>query len=87
VTTNISPEPSADLSSDALVREQLRKYVRVNERRPNGLVAFEFAIGWPDLAAELVLPEAMFQEFCATHKVEFLVGDREEKLGDHSDEH
>lgn len=87
MTAPLSPEPSAEPSQDGLGTEQLRKFVRVTDRRANGLVAFEFAIGWPDLAAELVLPEALFQEFCATHKVEFLVGDSEEKLGDHSDEH
>lgn len=28
------------------------KYVRVLERRADGLVSFEFSIGWPDLAWE-----------------------------------
>lgn len=82
-----TPETSADTPVNPQAVESLRKFVRVTDRRPNGLVAFEFAIGWPDLAAELVLPEAMFQEFCVKHQVEFLTGVSEEKLGDHSDEH
>lgn len=49
-----------------------RRYVRVIDRRPNGLVAFEFAIGWPDLAVELVLPQPLFEAFCERHAVERL---------------
>jgi phenol hydroxylase P0 protein len=49
-----------------------RKFVRVTGTRPNGLVEFEFAIGDPDVAAELVMPKAAFEEFCRTNQVEFL---------------
>lgn len=48
-----------------------RRFVRVLRVQPqDGLVAFEFAIGWPDLAVELVLPVRAFDEFCALHTVE-----------------
>jgi phenol/toluene 2-monooxygenase (NADH) P0/A0 len=53
---------------------QTRKYVRVQERHPNGLVKFEFAVGWPDLCCELVLPTSLFDDFCQQHRVEFLTG-------------
>ncbi|MCB1917323.1 MAG: phenol hydroxylase subunit [Rhodocyclaceae bacterium] len=46
-----------------------RKFVRVLERRPNGLVEFEFAIGEPELYVEMLLPEAAFAEFCETNRV------------------
>ncbi|MBN8507658.1 MAG: phenol hydroxylase subunit [Burkholderiales bacterium] len=46
-----------------------RRFVRVLETRPNGLVAFEFSIGWPELAVELMLPPAAFAEFCAVNRV------------------
>jgi phenol hydroxylase P0 protein len=46
-----------------------KKFVRVLEHRMDGLVAFEFAIGWPELMVELLLPEVAFAEFCATHRV------------------
>jgi phenol hydroxylase P0 protein len=46
--------------------------VRVLEARADGLVAFEFAIGWPELAVELLLPIAAFDEFCATQRVQRL---------------
>lgn len=45
------------------------KYVRLLERRPNGQVSFEFSIGWPELAVELMLPAAAFDDFCARHEV------------------
>lgn len=51
-----------------LVCDPTRKYVRVTERRADGLVAFEFSIGWPELSVELMLPAAAFDEFCATHR-------------------
>jgi phenol/toluene 2-monooxygenase (NADH) P0/A0 len=48
------------------------KFVRVMARRPDGLVSFEFSIGWPELAVELMLPAAAFDAFCAAHHVKFL---------------
>lgn len=47
-----------------------RKFVRVLDERTDGLVAFEFAIGWPELSVELLLPRPAFDEFCATHRVQ-----------------
>ena len=44
------------------------RFVRVLEQRPDGLVAFEFAIGWPELAVELLLPAPAFDAFCAANK-------------------
>ena len=46
-----------------------RKFVRVTERLSNGFVAFEFSIGWPELAVELLLPAAAFESFCANNAV------------------
>ena len=54
---------------DTTTFDATRKFVRVIRERDNGLVAFEFSIGWPELAVELVLPRAAFDEFCATHRV------------------
>ncbi|MGY0194201.1 phenol hydroxylase subunit [Leptothrix sp. BB-4] len=45
-----------------------RRYVRIQERRDDGLVAFEFSIGWPELAVELLLPARAFDEFCAINR-------------------
>lgn len=45
------------------------RFVKVLERRADGLVSFEFSIGWPELAVELLLPAAAFAEFCTSNKV------------------
>lgn len=45
------------------------KFVRLIHQHPNGLVAFEFAVGEPDLYVELLLPQAAFDAFCAAHRV------------------
>lgn len=67
--TTATPEfeslPQCDLS---------RRFVRVLQRRDNGLVEFEFSIGWPELAVELMLPERDFANFCATQKALVLQG-------------
>jgi phenol hydroxylase P0 protein len=47
----------------------IRRYVRVCRQRSDGFIEFEFAIGDPELAVELMLPEAAFHEFCLTNEV------------------
>lgn len=49
-----------------------RKFVRVMRTLPNGLIEFEFAVGDPDVAVELVMPKPAFDEFCANNRVEFI---------------
>ncbi|MFP8779953.1 phenol hydroxylase subunit [Hydrogenophaga sp. RWCD_12] len=49
-----------------------KRFVRVTERRADGLVSFEFSIGWPELAVELMLPAAAFEAFCTDNKVQRL---------------
>lgn len=46
-----------------------RRYVRVCNRRQDGFIEFEFSIGDPALAVELMLPEAAFHEFCLANEV------------------
>ena len=46
-----------------------RRYVRVCKRRDDGFVEFEFSIGEPALAVELMLPETAFHEFCLANEV------------------
>jgi phenol/toluene 2-monooxygenase (NADH) P0/A0 len=45
------------------------RYVRVVEERSDGMVAFEFAVGEPELFVEMVLPHAAFVEFCGQQGV------------------
>ena len=48
------------------------KYVRIRQVRADGLVCFEFAIGWPELFVDLMLPRAAFDDFCLRQKVQLL---------------
>lgn len=56
-------EPAVDLN---------RKFVRLIERRPDGFVEFEFAIGDPELFAEMLLPSEAYESFCQSNHVVFL---------------
>lgn len=63
--------PATDPLMEALPNVDLtRKSVRVLERRDNGFVLFEFSLGWPELAAELMLTQADFAAFCAAQGVQ-----------------
>lgn len=62
------PTPAIELAPCDITR----RFVRVIEERTDGLVAFEFAIGWPELSVELLLPAPAFAEFCATNRVQRL---------------
>lgn len=46
-----------------------KKYVRILEERTDGFIVFEFSIGSPELCAEMVLPKADYQLFCAENHV------------------
>lgn len=60
------PLPPVDIS---------KRYVRVRNRLENGLIEFDFSIGWPELIVELLLPPDAFKAFCAANQVEFLPAD------------
>ena len=87
---NSTPPPVPTPGLDAINTDEAtlaRRYVRITNRAENGIVAFEFSVGWPDMSVELALPEPQFNEFCSTHNVEFLTDAVGEKLGDQHDEH
>ncbi len=63
-----APSPGAP-APEPLVCDTSLRYVRVTEVRADGLVAFDFAIGWPELSVELMLPRAAFDEFCTRNQV------------------
>ena len=46
-----------------------QRYVRLLQVRPDGFVEFEFAIGEPELAVELILPADAYREFCRHNEV------------------
>ena len=68
--------PTAESGFDAN-----RRYVRVCERRADGFVEFEFAIGDPALCVELMLKEDDFHTFCLANDV-IVLGDADAGQGD-----
>jgi len=70
--SDLTPTTPAAPAIELAPCDKTRRFVRVIEKRSDGLVAFEFAIGWPDLCVELLLPASAFTEFCATHRVQRL---------------
>ena len=59
-------------TADAIACDVSRRFVRVLQTRANGLVEFEFSIGWPELAVELMLPQLAFEAFCQINRVQRL---------------
>ena len=49
-----------------------RRFVRLMRVRDDGFVEFEFAIGEPALAVELILPAAAYRAFCRDNSVTVL---------------
>ena len=41
-----------------------KRFVRLKQVRGDGFVEFEFAIGDPDLAVDLILPAEAYRTFC-----------------------
>lgn len=59
------------------------KFVRVTARRSGGLVAFDFAIGAPEIFVELMMPESAFAEFCINNNV-IDITDQPIEVGDYA---
>lgn len=55
-------------------------YVRVTGTQGERFVEFEFAIGDPEMAVELILSFEQFREFCARHQVTQLSADEGAQL-------
>lgn len=53
-----------------------KRYVRFRELRDDGYVSFDFAIGDPELAVELILPLPDYQAFCREQGVIYLTRDQ-----------
>ena len=62
----------ASSTASAAAMTGLPCYVRVTGTLDERFVAFEFAIGEPDMAVELVMQFEQFREFCDTHEVTHL---------------
>lgn len=60
------------MSSSNDVFNQLPRYVRVRSEPEATFVEFDFAIGYPELYVELVLPQTAFADFCEHYKVQHM---------------
>ncbi len=62
------------------------RFVRVTSSARDGYVEFQFSIGDPTLALDMILPRSAFAEFCAAQKAVLLDGhegeDRSARNGD-----
>jgi phenol hydroxylase P0 protein len=61
--------PTAATTTDERICDVSLKFVRIKQLRADGLVCFEFAIGWPELFVDLMLPRSAFDDFCLRQKV------------------
>jgi phenol hydroxylase P0 protein len=63
---------TASSAADGCICDVTRKFVRIKQLRADGLVCFEFAIGWPELFVDLMLPRPAFDDFCVRQQVQLL---------------
>ncbi|GAB4400562.1 MAG: hypothetical protein OHK0048_15820 [Rhodoferax sp.] len=59
---------SISSNNDSPAVDVTRRFVRVTRER-GAFVEFDFAIGWPELYVELVLPRSAFEDFCVRNQV------------------
>jgi phenol/toluene 2-monooxygenase (NADH) P0/A0 len=69
--TMTSTSATAPFALDDRACDVSSKFVRIKQLRADGLVCFEFAIGWPELFVDLLLRSA-FDDFCVRQKVQLL---------------
>lgn len=55
--------------------EQPRCFIHVTGTQRDKYIEFEFSIGDPELAVEMIMPVRAFEEFCALHQVQHLTSD------------
>lgn len=49
--------------------DRTQRFVRITAQREDGYVEFDFSVGDPDLAVELIMNRAMFIRFCQVNSV------------------
>jgi phenol hydroxylase P0 protein len=71
-TRSMTHTPATAATAERQPADIRRKFVRIRQVRTDGLVCFEFAIGWPELFVDLMLPRAAFDDFCLHQQVQLL---------------
>jgi phenol hydroxylase P0 protein len=60
------------MSLPASTFDQMPRYIRVRSGPDDTFVEFDFAIGYPELFVELVLPRQAFRQFCENNRVQHM---------------
>ncbi|QZP31455.1 phenol hydroxylase subunit [Pseudomonas sp. DR48] len=60
------------MNSSGSTFDQMPRYVRVRSEPDDAFVEFDFAIGYPELYVELVMPHQAFKQFCEAHHVQHM---------------
>lgn len=68
------------MSQHASTFENMRRNVRIRSAPHANFVEFDFAIGYPELYVELVLPPVAFKQFCEKKRVEYMDAQMSEAL-------
>lgn len=55
-------------------------FIHVTGTQRDKFIEFEFSLGDPELAVEMIMPVQAFEEFCAEHQVQHLSADEVCKL-------
>lgn len=63
-----TPAPAISQPLTGIPVDVTRRFVRITAER-GAFVEFDFAIGWPELSVELVLPRPAFEAFCRRNAV------------------
>lgn len=76
--------PASPLQSSATPllepQDPRARYVRYHRLTENGFVEFAFGVGSPELMAELIMPLAVYREFCEANQVVYLTREEEEAM-------
>lgn len=60
------------MNPPATTFDQMPRYIRIRSEPEATFVEFDFAIGYPELFVELVLPRQAFRQFCANNHVQHM---------------
>ena len=71
---------NSDFVSPAQAETSAACFVRVTGTKLDRFVEFEFSIGDPDLAVEMIMPIPAFEAFCARHRAMRLTPEQEAHL-------
>lgn len=68
------------MSHQAISFNEYTRYIRVRSAPEDRFIEFDFAIGYPELFVELVLPRDAFQIFCKHNNVVHMDADMVRKV-------